>query len=102
MEEKIVHVQYGFHGADLFVGWDNEDEYDIPTSAAQYATLIKEKLQAAYPGAEVEAPYDLDAGGVLPYPLQAAVNHDTNDNKVAIVEHLAGQVYEDYAWVVTA
>lgn len=100
MNLEITTIRYGFHAADLFAGWDDEEKYNIPASAAKYAELIKAELKKQYPGAEIETPYDLDAGGVLPAPLQAAVNDNPNHDDVPVIDHIAAQVYESYDWTV--
>lgn len=96
----ITTIRYGFHGADLFTGWDNEEQYDTAASAQKYAQFVEAKLQQEYPNAEIEILFDLDAGGVLPLPMQAAVNDDTDHEDVLFVEDIAGKIYEDFEWAV--
>ena len=104
MDSKITSVRYGFHAADLFSGWQDEDPavYDERLSAAKYADLIETKLRESYPGAEVEVVYDFGASGIVQRPMQTAYNDETDHAEVGTIEHIAGQVYEDYEWCVKA
>lgn len=102
---SITEINYGFHGADLFAGWDNPEKYDIPASAAKYAEIIQARLQQEYPSATITTPYDLDAGGVLPAPLQCSITDgtgfdDTDHADIPAIEHLASLIYQEYEWVV--
>jgi len=101
-EEKIVSIRYGFHAADLFEGWQDEDpeKYDEQASAEKYARQVEDKLHEAYPGAEVEVVYDFGASGVLPDSLRTEVNGQNDHDEVNTVEHLAGLVYQDFEWCV--
>lgn len=96
----ITTIRYGFHGADLFDGWDDEDQYDTSASAQKYADLIETKLQQEYSNAEIEILFDLDAGGVLPLPMQAAVNGFTSHEDVPFVEDIVSKIYHDFEWTV--
>jgi hypothetical protein len=100
MDEKITSVRYGFHAADLLIGDDEMEMYDERLSAAKYADLVETKFREAYPEADIEVVYDFGAGGVLPYPLRAAVNDEIDHREIGTVQHIAGQVYEDFAWCV--
>ena len=97
-----MHIRYGFHGADLIGPHEEESHYDIPASAERYADQVKARLQAVYPDAEIEVPYDLNASGVMPYLLQTMIDDQADHEDVGIVEHFAGLVYEDYEWCVFA
>lgn len=95
-------VRYGFHGADLFNGWDGGDMQgvDVKASAQRYADKVLAALQERYPEAEIAVPYDLDAGGALPWHFVPAVNDRTDSPEVMFVEATAGDIYEKYDWVV--
>jgi len=99
---KIETIRYGFHAADLFEGWQDEDpeKYDEKASAERYAEQVEAELRDQYPKAEVKVVYDFGVGGVLPYNLQCAVNDETDHTEVGTVEHIAGQVYERFEWCV--
>ncbi len=101
MSEKLS-VRYGFHGADLFAGWDDEGVYNVPESAQRYADLVEAVLREQFIDAEIEVVFDLDAGGCLPLPMMAAVNGQTDHADVGIIDYVAGLVYEEYEWAVAA
>jgi len=103
MDEKITGVRYGFHAADLSNNWDSADleTYDEQASAARYAEQVETRLREFYPGAEVEVVYDFGAGGVEGFGLHTEINGYYDEDGVATVEQLAGEVYQEFAWIVS-
>lgn len=98
-----MEIRYGFHAADLFdwpEAYEDADGYDQERSAALYAELVKKELKVWYPGATVDVIYDFGTSGVLGFSLQTAVDGETDHEEVGFVEHIAGQVYQDFAWCV--
>jgi len=89
MDEEITSIRYGFHAADLLGDFPGVEEYDVEANAAAYANAVQLKLQAEYPGAQVEVVYDLHASGVLGYGLRTEVNDWPDHPEIAVVEHLA-------------
>lgn len=108
MNEEINAIRYGFHAADLFEGWQDEDpdKYDERASAAKYAEQVEQNLREAYPGVEITIDYDFGASGVLPEPLKPAIDvvgvWETDHAEVGTIEHIAGQVYGNFEWCVQA
>ena len=105
-------IRAGFLAGNLFSeSGDDLGTYDEAESARRYARMCLEALEAAFPGAEVEVPYQLRASGATPFPLQTivtdpeGVDYRPGDygrggriaNRVAEV---CGQVWESWEWVV--
>jgi hypothetical protein len=106
MDDKINAIRYGFHAADLFEGWQDEDpeKYHERLSASKYADLVNDALRNSYPGVEITVTWDYGASGALPEPLKPAVDTigvwETDHDEIGAIEHIAGQVYQDFAWCV--
>jgi len=66
METKIISITAGFLAGNLFEG----------TDPVHYANSLREHLERAYPGAEVEIPWQANTSGAIPQPLKTAVQTD--------------------------
>lgn len=99
-------IRYGFHAADLFEGWQDDDpeKYDERASAAKYAEQVEAKLCETYPGVGIAVDYDFGASGVLPESLKPAVDTigmwETDHDEIGTIEHIAGEVYQSFEWCV--
>jgi len=99
-----VNIQTGFHGADLFNGWDRQDTESVDTkaSADKYGSLLHLRIKAEYPDAVIVVNWDYNVSGALAHNQEtqvgAAGDHSLD---VAIVNQIATDLYEDFdAWIV--
>src|SRR5690606_35062618 len=103
-------ISTGFLAGNLFAeSGDDGGTYDVDASAREYARMCQEALEKAYPGAEIEVDYQLNASGATPAPLQTSVTTpDGGDyrpgdygegGRIADhVEELCGRVWESWEW----
>lgn len=105
-------ISTGFLAGNLFADdGDDQGVYDVEASAAKYAEMCREALEREFPGAEVSVPYEVNAQGVIPLPLQTVVTDpDGGDyqpgdygagGRIADqVEEICDQVWQSWEWVV--
>ena len=105
-------ISTGFLAGNLFAeSGDDRGTYDVDASAARYAEMCREALEASFPGAEVEVRYELRASGATPLPLQTLVtdpegvdyrpgDYGRGGRIAGRVEEVCGQVWESWEWVV--
>mgnify|MGYP001291922957 CR=1 FL=1 len=105
-------ISTGFLAGNLFAeSGDDRGTYDEDESARRYAQMCREALEKAFPGAEVEVPYQLRTSGATPIPLQTRVtdpegvdyrpgDYGRGGRIAGRVEEVCGQVWESWEWVV--
>jgi hypothetical protein len=101
----MLHIQTGFHGADLFNGWDESDMEGVNAreSADKYGSLLHLRIKAEFPDAVIVVNWDHDASGALAYNQKTRVEDEDHDRSIdeAIVDQIAADLYEDDAvWLV--
>ena len=69
VDDRVTFVRFGFHAANF------ADPIDAEATAERYEAA----LQARFPNAEIEVPFDTDAEGVLPHSLLAQIEVDGGD-----------------------
>lgn len=105
-------IRTGFLAGNLFAeSGDDRGTYDVDASAAKYAGMCREALEREFPGAEISVPYEVNAQGSTPIPLQTYVINPDGEGyrpgdygdggRVAdSVEDICERVWQSWEWVV--
>lgn len=105
-------ISTGFLAGNLFVdSGDDQGVYDVDASASKYAEMCREALEREFPGAEISVPYEVNAQGAIPLPLQTYVSTPDGEDyrpgdygeggRVADrVEDICERVWSSWDWVV--
>lgn len=105
-------ISTGFLAGNLFAeSGDDRGTYDVDASAAKYAEMCREELEKEFPGAEVSIPYEVNAQGATPLPLQTYVSTPDGEDyrpgdygeggRIADrVEDICDRIWQSWEWVV--
>lgn len=80
----ITKISTGFLEGNLIEGMDPE----------RYAESLRAHLEAAYPGVEIEIPWEANASGCTPYPLQTSVTFDdpSEDPNTSLLQEIEEEI----------
>lgn len=94
----VTKISTGFLSGNLF----NDTGYDEAASADNYAHLLRNALEDAFPDAEISVVYQR-ASGELPYACKTQVyfytdtpDHQEEKRIIETVEQIMGDVYERF------
>lgn len=105
-------ISTGFLAGNLFVDdGDDQGVYDVDASAAKYAEMCREALEREFPGAEISVPYEVNAQGAIPLPLQTVVtdpdgvdyqpgDYGAGGRIADSVEDICERVWQSWGWIV--
>ena len=93
-----MKITTGFLTGNLIT---DDNGLDIAATAACYARLLTDAIQAAYPDADVDVDWQ-DAYGELPYPLKTQVDGDTDHEDCQSIDEIAEEVFSAGEFYVNA
>lgn len=84
-------VVYGFHMSDLhdWITAGDMDDVNVEASSTAYVAALETALAEAFPGADVDVRYDLNAVGSLPSNLKPRYSTAEGDEEDRVSDILA-------------
>ncbi len=86
-----MKISYTFNALDLFS--ENLSGYNVPASAANYASAVRSALATEFPDAEIDVNYQLNITGYAP---EVQVEDGDRD----AVQEVISRVYDAGEWVI--
>lgn len=104
-KRTIRYIRYSFNIADLFYGWEDEEEYDEAESAQRYADKCQEAIQEVYSDAEVEIICLSGTIGQSSYGVKIKIDGQDDyledDPEYYFIEDICARVYDNtIIWLV--
>lgn len=88
---QLIKVEYSDDGMWGSEGWDG---YDVGDSYDRFEKLVNYHIHQVFPDAEVDFSYGIND--------KCSVDGDTSNQDAEKVQHIVGEIWQDFNWVVKA